>query len=56
MQDFINLIQSELEQTEEIERDIARLDQLEAEHVERIRQLQEEQRAAYDRLEQALAT
>lgn len=56
MQDFINLIQSELEQTDEIERDIARLDQLEADHVERIRQLQEEQRAAYDRLEQALGT
>ena len=56
MQDFINLVQAELEQAEEIERDIQRLDLLEAEHIERIRQLQEEQRAAYDRLEQALAT
>lgn len=56
MQDFINLIQSELEQTDEIERDIARLDQVEADHLERIRQLQDEQRAAYDRLEQALGT
>ncbi|KAJ1629274.1 hypothetical protein T492DRAFT_1012047 [Pavlovales sp. CCMP2436] len=54
MQDFINMIQNELEQTEEIERDIERLDSLESEHVERIRELQEEQRAAYDRLEQAL--
>jgi hypothetical protein len=56
MQDFINAIQIELEQTEDIERDITRLDGLEAEHIDRIRQLQDEQRAAYDRLEQALSS
>jgi septal ring factor EnvC (AmiA/AmiB activator) len=56
MQDFMNMIQVELEQTEELEREIAQLDAIEQEHIERIRQLQEEQRAAYDRLEQALAS
>jgi len=56
MRDFINLVQAELEQKELIEQDIQRLDQIEAEHMERIRQLQEEQRAAYDRLEEALAS
>lgn len=56
MQDFMNMIQVELEQTEELEREIAQLDAIEQEHIERIRQLQEEQRVAYDRLEQALAS
>lgn len=56
MRDFIHLVQAEIEQKELIEQDIQRLDQVEAEHMERIRQLQEEQRAAYDRLEEALAS
>lgn len=56
MQDFIALIQTEIEAAKKVEQEIVRLDQDEIEHIERIRQLQDEQRAAYERLERALGS
>ena len=41
---------------EEIEREIAALEIEERSHIERLRALQEEQKAAYDSLEAALAS
>ena len=54
-QDFINMIAAEDRRREEIEREIAGMEQDERKHIERLRELQEEQRAAYDELEAALA-
>ena len=45
-----------LERREEIEREIAALEIEERSHIERLRALQEEQKAAYDSLEAALAS
>jgi len=54
-QDFINMIAAEDKRREDIEREIAVMEQEERKHIEKLRSLQEEQRAAYDALEQALA-
>lgn len=55
-QDFINMIAAEDRRREEIELEIASMEQEERKHIERLRELQEEQRAAYDALEGALAS
>ncbi|KAL1525642.1 hypothetical protein AB1Y20_020495 [Prymnesium parvum] len=55
-QDFINMIAAEDRRREEIENEIAAMEQEERKHIERLRELQEEQRAAYDALEEALAS
>ena len=55
-QDFINMIAAEDKRREDIEREIAAMEQDERKHIERLRALQEEQRAAYDALESALAS
>jgi hypothetical protein len=55
-QDFINMIAAEDKRREDIEREIAVMEQDERQHIERLRALQEEQRAAYDALEAALAS
>ena len=55
-QDFINMIALEDRRREEIEREIAALEIEERSHIERLRALQEEQKAAYDSLEAALAS
>ena len=55
-QDFINMIAAEDKRREEIENEIAQMEVEERKHIERLRALQEEQRAAYDALETALAS
>lgn len=55
-QDFINMIAAEDRRREEIEREIAAMEEDERKHIERLRELQEEQRAAYDALEAAFAS
>ena len=55
-QDFINMIAMEDRRREEIEKDIAAMEIEERQHIERLRALQEEQKGAYDELEQALAS
>jgi len=55
-QDFINMIAMEDKRREDIEREIAAMEIEERQHIERLRALQEEQKAAYDGLEQALAS
>jgi len=55
-QDFIGMIAMEDKRREEVEAEIAVLEVEERQHIERLRALQEEQRAAYDALEEALAS
>lgn len=55
-QDFINMIALEDKRREEVEAEIAEMEVEERQHIERLRELQEEQKAAYDALEQALAS
>jgi len=54
-QDFINMIAMEDKRREEIESEIATMESEERKHIEQLRGLQEEQKKAYDNLEQALA-
>ena len=55
-QDFISMIAMEDKRREEIEKEIAVMEIEERQHIERLRALQEEQKNAYDTLEQALAS
>lgn len=55
-QDFLNMIGLEDKRREEIELEIVQMELEEHEHIERLRALQEEQKSAYDALEQALAS
>ena len=55
-QDFINMIAAEDKRREDIEREIAAMEEQERAHIEKLRTLQEEQRFAYDALEAALAS
>lgn len=55
-QDFINMIAMEDRRREEVEKEIAAMEIEERNHIERLRALQEEQKAAYDALEGALST
>ena len=55
-QDFINMISQEDKRREEIEHEIAAMEIDERSHIDRLRALQEEQKAAYDALEAALAS
>lgn len=55
-QDFINMIAQEDKQREEVEREIQQMEEIERKHIERLRELQEQQKAAYDALEEALAS
>lgn len=55
-QDFINMIAMEDKRREEIETEIIEMEAEERQHIERLRSLQDEQKAAYDALEQALAS
>jgi hypothetical protein len=55
-QDFVNMIALEDRRREEVEREIARMEVEEHQHIDRLIALQEEQKAAYDALEQALAS
>ena len=50
------MIAMEDRRREEIEKDIAAMEIEERQHIERLRELQEEQKGAYDELEQALAS
>jgi len=54
-QDFINMIAMEDRRREDVEKEIAVMEEDERKHIERLRALQEEQRLAYDALEAALA-
>jgi len=53
-QDFINMIALEDRRREEVETEIAEMESVERKHIENLRKLQEEQKMAYDALEQAL--
>ena len=55
-QDFINMIAQEDKQREEVEKEIAEMEVVERKHIERLRELQDQQKAAYDALEEALAS
>lgn len=55
-QDFINMISMEDKRREEVEKEIAEMELTERSHIDTLRKLQEEQKAAYDALETALAT
>lgn len=55
-QDFIHMIAMEDRRRDEIEKDIAAMEIEERQHIDRLRALQEEQKIAYDELEQALAS
>merc|ERR1712070_616072 len=54
-QDFINMIAKEDKMREEIEGEIIEMEAEERQHIERLKTLQDEQKAAYDALEKALA-
>ena len=54
-QDFINMIALEDRRREEVENEIADMEEIERKHIENLRRLQDEQRMAYDALETALA-
>jgi hypothetical protein len=54
-QDFINMIALEDRRREEVEKEIADMEEIERKHIENLRRLQDEQRMAYDALETALA-
>jgi len=53
-QDFINMIAWEDQRREEIEKEIAAMEIEERAHINRLKELQDEQNAAYELLEQAL--
>lgn len=55
-QDFINMIALEDRRREEVQKEVAQMEVEEHQHIERLKELQEEQKAAYDALEQALAS
>ena len=55
-QDFINMIAMEDKRREQVEKEIMQMEEEERRHIENLRKLQEEQKSAYDSLEQALAT
>jgi len=54
-QDFINMIAMEDRRREEVEKEIVAMEAEERKHIERLKALQDEQKNAYDNLEQALA-
>ena len=54
-QDFINMIALEDRKREEIEVEIAKMEEDERKHIEHLKALQEEQKMAYDALEAALS-
>ena len=54
-QDFINMIAMEDRRREDVEKEIVDMEDVERRHIENLRKLQEEQKSAYDSLEQALA-
>ena len=54
-QDFINMIALEDRRREDVENEIADMEEIERKHIENLRRLQDEQRMAYDALETALA-
>ena len=54
-QDFINMIAMEDRRREEVEKEIVDMEAEERKHIDQLRQLQQEQKDAYDALEQALA-
>lgn len=54
-QDFINMIALEDRRREEVEKEIAEMEEVERKHINSLRQLQEEQKMAYDALEKALS-
>ena len=53
-QDFINMIAMEDRRREDVEKEIVEMEAEERKHIENLRRLQEEQKMAYDALEQAL--
>jgi len=53
-QDFINMIALEDRRREEVEKEIAVMEDEERKHIQRLKSLQEEQKSAYDNLETAL--
>ena len=55
-QDFINMIAMEDKRREEVEKEIVQMEAEERKHIENLRRLQDEQKAAYDALETALAS
>ena len=55
-QDFINMIAMEDRRREDVEKEIVDMEADERKHIENLRKLQEEQKMAYDALEQALAS
>jgi len=55
-QDFIGMIAMEDKRREEIEKEIAVMEIEERQHIERLKALQDEQKSAYDALEQALGS
>jgi len=55
-QDFINMIAMEDKRREEVEKEIVAMEADERKHIENLRKLQDEQKAAYDSLESALAS
>ena len=55
-QDFINMIAMEDRRREEIEKEISSMELEERKHIEELKKLQDEQKSAYDNLEQALAS
>ena len=55
-QDFINMIAMEDRRREDVEKEIVDMEGEERKHIENLRKLQEEQKAAYDALETALAS
>ena len=55
-QDFINMIAMEDKRREQVEKEIAQMELEERKHIDNLRKLQDEQKSAYDNLEQALAS
>ena len=55
-QDFINMIAMEDKRREAVEKEIVEMEAIERRHIDNLRKLQEEQKAAYDSLESALAS
>lgn len=55
-QDFINMIAMEDKRREQVEKEIVDMESVERKHIENLRKLQDEQKAAYDALELALSS
>ena len=55
-QDFINMIAMEDKRREQVEKEIVEMEALERKHIENLRKLQDDQKAAYDSLESALSS